>query len=294
MSSFDKEQLKLFFYWITERESIRLKKEAGKKQPWTKDPILAKYRFCCVDRNDDAVTRWIHQNWLNPYSGDPHAWFAMVVARLLNLPSTLEVLEAPLRHKKTGLMHWDAGVFVATLHALREKQKIFNAAYIVSTNGRSMDKVNYLADRVLTPMWEKRHQAAKHMDSLAEFHKWLMTFDGMGSFMAAQVVADLKYDTKSPLNGAPDFNSWAASGPGSRRGMRRLMGGPAEGGFPERGWAFVMNELWALAGQKFAKNSELRRKLTAQNLQNCLCEFDKYMRVKNGEGEPKQLYRSKA
>jgi hypothetical protein len=31
--------------------------------------------------------------------------------------------------------------------------------------------------------------------------------------------------------------------------------------------------------------------ICSQNLQNCLCEFDKYERVRLGEGRPKQLYR---
>jgi len=35
-------------------------------------------------------------------------------------------------------------------------------------------------------------------------------------------------------------------------------------------------------------------KMCAHDLQNCACEFDKYMRVKLGEGEPKQLYRKPA
>jgi hypothetical protein len=30
--------------------------------------------------------------------------------------------------------------------------------------------------------------------------------------------------------------------------------------------------------------------LHAQDLQNCLCEFDKYERVRLGEGRPKQRY----
>jgi hypothetical protein len=33
--------------------------------------------------------------------------------------------------------------------------------------------------------------------------------------------------------------------------------------------------------------------LHAQDIQNCLCEFDKYERVRLGEGTPKQLYKPK-
>jgi hypothetical protein len=45
-------------------------------------------------------------------------------------------------------------------------------------------------------------------------------FDGLGSFIAAQVVADLKYI--EPLNKRFDWQTFAASGPGSRRGLNRV------------------------------------------------------------------------
>lgn len=288
---FNKESLKVLLYWITERERIRIRKEQGLPQPWTKDPILAKYRFCNVDRNDDAVTRWVFANWLNPHSGDANLWFAMVVARLLNLPSSLAAVERALFGRT---IVWKPEVFVATLHAARKSQKIFNAAYIVSTNGHKMDKVTYLADRVLTPLWAQRKLAPAAMRSLAEFHTWLTQFDGLGSFMAAQVVADIKHDPKSPLTMAPDFATFAASGPGSRRGMNRLYDRPVDGAWREHQWRECLQVLREHVLAAFTNDVALCEKLTAQNLQNCLCEFDKYMRVKLGEGEPKQLYRSKA
>jgi len=46
-----------FIWFIKERESIRKKKEAGEPKPWTKDPILQKYKFCCIFRQDDKTTK---------------------------------------------------------------------------------------------------------------------------------------------------------------------------------------------------------------------------------------------
>ena len=84
-------------YWITEREAIRKRREAGEPAPWTTDPILAAYRFCNVWREDDAVTRHIAWTWRDPYSDDPHLWFAMTVARLINWPDTLDcAFELPI------------------------------------------------------------------------------------------------------------------------------------------------------------------------------------------------------
>ena len=78
--------------WVKERESIRKKKEAGESPPYTNDPILRVYRFCNAFREDDAVTRWIFEHWLKPNKNDPDVWFAMTVARHLNLPGTLSEL----------------------------------------------------------------------------------------------------------------------------------------------------------------------------------------------------------
>jgi hypothetical protein len=39
-----------------------------------------------------------------------------------------------------------------------------------------------------------------------------------------------------------------------------------------------------------AVNKKLPEPLHAQDLQNCLCEFDKYERARLGQGVPKQIY----
>src|SRR6478609_6557557 len=133
--------------FIIAREIIRGAKESGKQRPWTLDPILGKYRFCNVRREDDRVTRWLRKNWYPRFANNPDVWFAAVVARLLNLPESLtDVAEYTLPFKPKP--------FTAMLHGRKvQKLKNFNPAYIVSTNGVAMDKVDYLVARVLGPLW---------------------------------------------------------------------------------------------------------------------------------------------
>lgn len=45
-----------FLWFIEERESVRIKKEAGLSKPWTDDYILANCRFCNIDRIHDRGT----------------------------------------------------------------------------------------------------------------------------------------------------------------------------------------------------------------------------------------------
>lgn len=263
-------------YWIKERKSILLKKNANKPKPWTDDTILQQYRFCNVHREDDKVTRWIADNWRSPRAAQPDLWFAMVVARLFNLPETLAVLSFPVPFLPITMEH--------QLWARKTRgSNLFNGAYIVSTNGKKMDKVRYLIDLVLLPMWDNKGKIRprKH-DTLAKFHTRLMDYDGMGSFMAGQVVADIKY--VEPLLHAPDWWTFAAPGPGSKRGLNRLIGNPKGDAWPKGMWEATLYEV---------REDLLKRgiKLHGQDLQNCLCEFDKYCRVLlNEEGRPKQKY----
>lgn len=267
--------------FILERESIRIKKEAGKPRPWTKDEILATYRFCNVRREDDKVTRWIADNWRVPHADDKDLWFAMVFARLFNLPSTLGSVDIK------DVLNWKSGAVHRALTSAKSINGVlFNGAYIVSTNGKAMEKVPYLFDFVLGPLWANRKSLRPKIgDTLSGYHARLMQYDGLGSFMAAQVVADLKY--VETLRSALDWHSWAASGPGSRRGLNRVCEHAPDEPWREQQWfqtlTMLRSELLPLL-----KGMELH----AQDLQNVNCEFDKYERVRLGEGRPKQLYRS--
>jgi hypothetical protein len=179
---------------------------------------------------------------------------------------------------------------VLSIHT-RQNQglKAFSGAYIVSTNGNKMDKAIYLATKVLTPLWDARKRVMpREGDTLAAFHARLMAFDGMGGFLAGQVVADLKYAEGSPLSEATDWHTWAASGPGSRRGLNRVCDNDnISAPWVEWQWLQVLQELREEVNAKFPANWE---PLHAQDLQNACCEFDKYERARSGEGRPRSLY----
>lgn len=269
-----------FVDFCVARHQVYVLRHAGSPKPWTDDPILQRYRFCNVYRELDAVTVWIRNNWSTQYAGHEHLWFAMCIARLLNNPHSLaEVRPLP----------WQAKKFRDVLEARAAAgDKVFSPAYIVSTNGHSMPKVQYLAELVLDPMWARRDLfAPKTGDTLESYHTRLMQAQGMGSFMAAQVVADLKNSPFDKLTKANDWWSWAAPGPGSVRGLNRIIGN----GAVSKAHRDFLGSLGVL---RTAVNKRFRnmgwKELCAQDIQNCLCEYDKYERVRLGEGTPKQLY----
>jgi hypothetical protein len=266
-----------FFEFIHERYLIYVRKRAGKPKPWTEDKILQQYRFCNVYRELDTVTIWIAENWREPCKNDKDLWFAMCVARFVNWPETLEELGYPVP--------WDPGIFKVTLNrrAIADK-KVFTGAYIIPATG---PKINYVADKVLTPIWKARRLIRpKEGDQLKDFFARLNGHNGFGSFMTAQVVADIKY--VEPLKSASDWIIWASSGPGSRRGLNRVCGRPKDSHWTETEWREKLSDLLMRIAPEIEDAS--MPLLHAQDLQNCLCEFDKYERVRLGEGRPRSKY----
>lgn len=274
-------------YFIQERYRIMQKKERGEPRPWTTDAILHEYSFCNVHRQDDRVSIWVTENWREPYEADPHIWFAMVLARLINWPDTLQALEGCVF--KTSDVSWNPRAFTRTMQQLHAAgAKRFGGAYIVSTNGREIDKAEYLRDYVLNPMWLERARFLPHKHpSLESLYAQLRDYNGMGSFIAAQVVADVKFTP--PYLGAPDWWTFAASGPGSRRGLNRLLGRPVDAPWKEHEWLKALRDLQVVVDRE-AERLEIPR-ISAQDLQNCLCETDKYLRTQNGEGRPRAKYK---
>lgn len=273
-------------YWINERENVRYGKERlCSPKPWTPDPILQGYRFCNVRREDDKVTRWIAEHWRNSHVQCEHLWFALVVARLINWPETLAEIGFPVPHPHLGV--WHKKKFVgACAERQKRKQKVFTGAYMIHADAHhGGTKAEYLAERVLDPLWNDRLKFLNVLQwnaNLGGFFKLLREYRDMGEFMCGQVIADLKY--VAPLSLAKDWWTWATPGPGSRRGMNRLLGRPVDAKWTVTEW---QEELAKLLPEV---NKFVKPKLHAQDLQNCLCEFDKYNRVLFGEGKPRSKY----
>jgi hypothetical protein len=157
---------------------------------------------------------------------------------------------------------------------------------MISTHGVKEDKPLYIS-KMLTRIWRVRSKLRYQKgETLDAFHERLSNCFDMGSFMAAQVVADAKYAGVMRL--APDWDTFAASGPGSRRGLNRVLESPVNDVWEEQEWRSCLkrlrNNLMPLLYEYSLPD------LHAQDLQNCLCEFDKYERVRLGEGKPRSRY----
>lgn len=266
---------KTLLYWISERENIRQRRMERAEKPWTSDPILRDYKFCNVFREHDRVTEWVHSNWLSPYSKHPNIAFAMCLARHFNWPDTLHAIGFPET--------WEPEKVRALLKQRRDKEglKIYTGAYTISTCGRSMDKVDYSIDLVLTPLYKKLRLPVVG-EKLEDYWNVLRENEGFASFMAGQVIADLKFIR--PLFDATDWMDWAPLGPGSIRGLNRYFG--RELGYTVR-QAQGLQELRQV--QQTIKEN-LGMILAVHNVQNCMCEYDKYIRLRDEGGKVRSKY----
>jgi hypothetical protein len=111
----------------------------------------------------------------------------------------------------------------------------------------------------------------------------LRAFKGLGSFMAGQVVADLRWAITGTW---ADKCRWAPMGPGSERGLNRLHTRATTNKLTQEGFLEQLRDLW----DEYSSLKGLPA-IEMMDLQNCLCEFDKYERTLWGEGRPKQLFK---
>lgn len=267
--------------FIRERHSAYENKRHGLPKPWSKDRIIQRYRFCNVYRELDTQTQWFALNWRNPNSQNSELWFASLVFRFINWSETATDIGFPVP--------WEPDRFKSAIKIRKESgKKVYSGAYMISTHGVQEEKRIYLA-KSLSKIWDNRvHVRPRRGELLEEFHERLMGCFDVGSFLAAQVVADIKYAEGSNLFFAKDWFSFAASGPGSRRGMSRVMNLDIKHKWEENAWRLQMKELQAKMLPLVEKSGMAN--IHAQDLQNCLCEFDKYERVRLGQGFPKQRY----
>jgi hypothetical protein len=139
-----------------------------------------------------------------------------------------------------------------------------------------------------------KHQHQNDLLAYAMHGLWseLIEFDGLGSFLAGQIVADLAHLGFGD-GWLSDRATWAPLGPGSARGINRLRGIPKHNAVSQdefnRLLPALIEDLRPRVEQLWSD-----RQLEAMDIQNCLCEFDKYRRLTLGEGKVRAGYNGRA
>lgn len=319
-----------FCLYARERQSILDIRRSGVSRPWTKDPILQSGRFCNVYREDDVTTAWFRQFVRSRYDERPEVLLATVVFRWFNRISTGEAIfrqlgdytENGLGSARTAFDQYlidgrSESLRMAVLRACGSGPYVTGAYIIKTPNG--MNKLDGVLqcidwfneqDRIVSgsancvPMESDRvgwRRLAENLLSARNNHEscrptlesvweWLRMFPFLGDFMAYEIVTDLRHTRL--LSTAPDIYTWANPGPGAMRGLNRLHGRPLNHTQPKHVFVCEMRELLRQVNEEFPHvwPHRIGFDVEMRDIEHTLCEFDKYERVRLGEGKMKQRY----
>lgn len=274
-----------FFRYMRERYAITQRRKAGQPWPWTDEPILREWRFCNVHREDDSVTKWLRERWREPYAKHPNLWLAMCIARQINWPLTLEAIGFP--HTFDDRYIDDA---IATMQDMKaDGKKVYTGAYMLRGDSSGGDKPHYTMRRVIAPLLKSPLPRLMELSdggrpvNIQEVTELLRDQWGWGEFLGYEVATDLRHTRY--LRHARDTNLWAHAGPGAMRGLNRVAGRPYAGPLYQHNALQEMRKLleW---GAVFVKGIPLE----LRDIEHTLCEFDKYERVRLGQGKPRSRY----
>ena len=265
-----------FNNFMVERHNIYLRRFIqGDPYPWTEDPILNEYSFCNVYRELDRVTIWIRENWREPYADHRNLMFAMAVARQINWPDTLEEIGFPEK--------WEPEKVKAIMQARKDRgEKVYTGAYML-TGTLGGTKIEQTVDKILTPLYAR---FPCYSSSLEDSWRSFLPYAGFSGFMAYEVVTDLRH-TKW-LRNAPDIMTWANPGPGAKRGLNRIHLRELEQTVKKDQLNFEMKQLLDYSPDYLENHMQ---PLEMRDIEHCLCEFDKYERVRLGQGRPRAKYK---
>ena len=286
-----------FWYWINERHRIYLKKAGGESHPLTDDPILQQFKFTNVFRELDRTTVWVRENIRSRYEGPDLIFLLALFRQTGTIEAGIHMLQL---FDNAGFEH---DLFADEMHEFQlNGGQVFTGAYMVTGSlpgGKGRPKIYSILEHAIQPVWKSReaiYKLARKTKSIEQTTRAFCGYPGWGgnNFMAYEVTSDLRHTPI--LNDAHDIMTWANPGPGAQRGLCRVAGedfsmGRGAGSRPKDQCILEMQELLKESPRFLEPHVP---PLEMREIEHSLCEFDKWSRVKNGEGRPRSLYRGGA
>lgn len=267
-------------YWrfASERLSIFYKRLEDPNGPWTDDPILQNHRFTNTFRAVDRVSQYLIQEvqYRKDRSQAPdELFFRTMLFKFFNKIETWELIET--QHGTIGWQSADLSKISAILSmAMKKGARIYNPAYIMpSPNfGHTRKHENHLAllSRMMNDNLPSKMSACL---CLEDAYLLMLSYPGLGPFLAYQYVIDLNYSTLTNFSEA----EFVVAGPGALDGISKcfesLNGHSAED---------IIQLMVELQDTEFSRLSIefpglFGRPLQPIDCQNLFCEVSKYTRL---------------
>ena len=270
-----------FFWWIAERHRIFEKRRRGLSRDWwTEDEILRTYRFTNPYRENDRTTVWFRENIRDPLKDNNKVLMATVIFRWFNLIQTGETLVKNNLH-----IEWDSEL---ARQEIKKQDQYVTGAYIIKTpDGKDkVDGVIWCIEQILK---EENRLISRFIECPRLEMAWeiFQDYPYLGAFMSYELVTDLRWTHF--FQNATDIMRWANAGPGAMRGLNRIHGRDLNYKRKSHNWNAEMYELLQMSTSYLGDKSGnmWMPKLEMREIEHSLCEFDKYERVRNGEGRPR-------
>lgn len=304
--------VKHLYDFVTERYKIHIRKDFLKqKAPWTNNPILSQYKFCNIRREHDRQSQYLIKNIsTNPCLSIEDKIVNSFYFRAWNNWDTMKDLGGPWPAKSlySSQMKEQVRPIYQQLASEDPDRKWWSSAYNQGGTKQAWrypdpnEKINKEDDIPLRVFhigpWLKEHNTVEKLlsasDQKAAFEA-VKEIQGFADFLAYQIFVDLTYIEEFPFS----ENEFVVAGPGCQKGLNKLF--DDYDGLTLEETLFwltdnideIFNEVhppfWA--GRLFVDLPQEDRFFSVMCLENCMCEFCKYIRTIEGNGRPRVKYK---
>jgi hypothetical protein len=311
----NKEYFDGFWYFMLERLAIWYKRVVLQQpQPWTDDPILQDYKFTNVLRDVDRVTIYERKNILSKLDEPTDDLVTRKKSVLLNIMifrtwvkidtyETIGFLDLADEHmmeqwkdakkkllerREHGIINFTAAFYINSLRAVNPDKdmhnKTYNAILMIDSWIKDIDRI-----------YDRAINKAHNMNQQMKFFRSLMC---VGSFTAYEWACSIALATRYCKNRMVIWTVDNATnvGPGAKMGMDWI--------FINRGgmsyyqcilylrsiWKYEMKRLGIYEGFVAMLPEEMKEDIDLRVIEQSLCEYNKYNKVANGTGRPKERF----
>lgn len=293
-----------FFEFVFDRQSVWHKRTAlGLPAPWTDDKVLQNFRFCNVYRELDGGTLAISKYLAQPLPAEQKL-FNIIAYRFFNRRDTIENLFGGLLSEQ----NFDFKALEKRFDAKKEEGNIFSNAYLITAHAYNLDyRPQDKHVQILLMLNDLRFKLTDIIKNLRESSPQegikivADAVSSAGPFLAGQILLDATYAKNIVPYTANDF---LIVGPGAHWGLNIICGRTLN----KKEADAECRKLWQIQPQAFAELKQTTGKdwnevrwqnesycggkyLCLHDVQNSLCEFRKYWRLKQGENAKRRYFK---
>jgi hypothetical protein len=259
-----------FLDFVAARHQVWEARQKGEPQPWTDDRVVATRKFTNVFRLLDPGSQFVITDLVEPGVGAGDYLMRCFLYRHTNRVEAWQAYAAETGGYPT----------IGDLDDLRdfwhsykdEGGQVFSGAYMIypqsSTPGT--DKIDSILD-LTTRLFREDRIYNPFMVAKTQREKFgvLRSNKGVADFMSMQILTDFGYDTEFRED------EFVVPGPGARKGAAAL----GMSGEEAIEWGIRAVGRYEVEGHRISR----------MDVQNCLCEFSKYVRFAS-KPSPQKLY----